>query len=311
MEAPASVSETADLRSVLQTALQNRPDISEAIRQMRASAVRLGVSKNELLPRLDFLVETYVADLSGNSNFRRALRGQYLDNRPGYTVGIEFEYPLENRAARAKLEQRQWELKRSINVFRATVEKSLTDVEIANREVQTAYSEMLSRYQSMLAAENETNYLQDRFDVLPASEDSAILLLEDLLDSYERVADEEALFVQSQVDHAVALITLKKELGILLQSRHARPTVESTEQEWIDHRLNSAFTAPQEDAEIDNEVRPVSRIRAVSATSADDPSAQFESPSLQLGGHGGVVRPVPATPTTWSRPARSTSFSQP
>ena len=42
----------------------------------------------------------------------------------------------------------------------------------------------------MKAAENESNYLQDRFEVLPASEDSAILLLEDLLDSFERMADE-------------------------------------------------------------------------------------------------------------------------
>lgn len=240
MESPRLVTETAHLQSVLQTALVNRPDISEAIRKMRASSVRLGVSRQELLPRLDFLVETYVADLSGNSNLRRAVRGQLYDNRPGYTVGLEFEYPLENRAARAKLEQRQWELKRSINVFRATVEKSLTDVEIANREVATAYSEMLSRYQSMKAAENEMMYLQDRFDVLPAAEDSAILLLEDLLDSYERIADEESSFVQAQVDHAVALVMLKKELGILLQSRHSRPSIEPGQQEWIDQRIMSA-----------------------------------------------------------------------
>lgn len=240
IETPRMFTESADLQSVLQTALVNRPDISEAIRKMRASSVRLGVSKKELLPRLDFLVETYVADLSGNSNLRRALRGQFYDNRPGYTVGLEFEYPLENRAARAKLEQRQWELKRSINVFRATVEKSLTDVEIANREVATAYSEMLSRFQSMRAAENETAYLQDRFDVLPASEDSAILLLEDLLDSYERVADEESSFVQALVDHAVALIILKKELGILLQSRHSRPQVEPLQQQWLEGRIMSA-----------------------------------------------------------------------
>ncbi|MCA9085467.1 MAG: TolC family protein [Planctomycetaceae bacterium] len=238
-ESPSMVTECADLQSVLQTALINRPDISEAIRQMRASSVRLGVSRNELLPRLDFLVKSYVADLSGNSNLNRALKGQFGDNRPGYTVGMEFEVPLGNRAANAKYEQRQWELKRSINVFRATVEKSLTDVEIANREVATAWSEVLSRYQSMMASENETAYLKDRFEVLPMAEDSATLLLEDLLDSMERLADEEASFVQAQVDHAIALIKLKKELGILLTSRHARPAIDPGHQEWMHDRISS------------------------------------------------------------------------
>lgn len=294
VEPPRMITESADLRSVLQTALMNRPDISEAIRRMRASSVRLGVSKSELLPRLDFLVETYVADLAGSSNLRRALNGQYFDNRPGYTVGLEFEYPIENRAARAKLEQRQWELKRSINVFRATVEKSLTDVEIANREVATAYSEMLSRYQSMKAAEDEANYLQDRFDVLPASEDSAVLLLEDLLDSFERVADEESSFVQAQVDHAVALIMLKKELGILLQSRHARPAVEPTQQQWIEHRINSAFDVP------DRTINETHRLVGHSPSNAAATTVNADDEASDL--TAGHSRPIPATPTTWTRP---------
>jgi hypothetical protein len=233
---------------VLHTALVNRPDISEAIRKMRASGVRLGVSRTELLPRLDFLVESYVSDLTGGSNVGRSYRDQFRDNRPGVTIGLEFEIPLGNRAAQAKYEQRQWELKRSVNVFRATVEKSLTDVEIANREVATAYSEMQSRFQAMSAAENETAYLRDRFDVLPMVEDSATLLLEDLLDSFERLADEEAGFVQALVDHAVALVKLKKELGILLRSRNASPTVESSEQQWMSNRLDAAVDGRSADA---------------------------------------------------------------
>lgn len=240
VEAPGMVTENTELRGVLHTALVNRPDISEAIRKMRAAGVRLGVSRTELLPRLDFLVESYVSDLTGGSNVGRSYRDQFRDNRPGVTVGLEFEIPLGNRAAQAKYEQRQWELKRSVSVFRATVEKSLTDVEIANREVGTAYSEMQSRFQAMSAAENETAYLRDRFNVLPMVEDSATLLLEDLLDSFERLADEEAGFVQALVDHAVALVKLKKELGVLLRSRNSSPDIESPEEQWMSDRLDAA-----------------------------------------------------------------------
>lgn len=238
-EAPVNATETADLRSILQTALFNRADISAAIRQMRASGVRLGVSKQELLPRLDLLVSGYVADLSGSSDLGTAIRGKYLDNRPGYSVGLEFEMPLGNRAARARNEQRQWELKRAINVFRATVEKSLTDVEIGRREVETSHAEMTSRFHSMSAANQESNYLKDRFQVFPEAEDSATLLLEDLLDSFERLADEESAFVRAQVDHALSLIDLKKQMGTLLRSRHDRPAIDTAHQQWVQNRLQT------------------------------------------------------------------------
>lgn len=254
-EAPVDATELADLRSILQTALFNRADISGAIRQMRGAGVRLGVSQQELLPRLDLLVSGYVADLSGGSDLGTAIEGQYVDNRPGYTVGFEFELPLANRAARARHEQRQWELKRAINIFRATVEKSLTDVEIGQREVETAYAEMTSRYHSMYAANQESNYLKDRFEVLPGAEDSATLLLEDLLDSFERLADEESAFVRSQVEHALALVNLKKQMGILLKSRHDRPAIETAHQQWVQDRLHTHAPVLESGREFDDSLQ--------------------------------------------------------
>lgn len=255
LEPPVGATESADLRSILQTALYNRADISGAIRQMRAAGVRLGVSQQELLPRLDMLVSTYVADLSGGSDLGTAIRGKYVDNRPGYTVGLEFEFPLGNRAARARNEQRQWELKRAINIFRATVEKSLTDVEIGRRDVETAHAEMISRYHSMVAAEQESAYLKDRFDVLPEAEESATLLLEDLLDSFERLADEESAFVGAQIDHALSLINLKKQLGTLLRSRHDRPAIDSAQKQWVQDRLHTRTSEIQNQLDATSEAQ--------------------------------------------------------
>lgn len=295
LEAPNMVTENADLQSVLQTALANRPDISEAIRKMRASTVRLGVSKKELLPRLDFLVESYVSDLSGNSDVARSLRGQFTDNRPGYTVGFELEIPLENRAAIAKHEQRQWELKRSMNVFRATVEKSLTDTEVARREVATAYSEIVSRYHSMMAAEQESRYLADRFTVLPASEDSATLLLEDLLDSFERLADEESSFVLAQVDHAIALVRLKEEMGVLLKSRNARPDVEANAQNYMSTRLQATSLKT-------NANGPTSSIAGRTATGPSSAQSATANQNIRVVGHQLGGPPVAGYTTTWKRP---------
>jgi outer membrane protein TolC len=108
MEAPSMVPLPVGLRESLQEALVNRPDISHAIRQMRASGVRMGVSKSEMLPKLDFIVSSYVAGLENKAQFVDSFNNQFTQGRPGYTVGMEFEVPLGNRAAKAKVEQRQW-----------------------------------------------------------------------------------------------------------------------------------------------------------------------------------------------------------
>lgn len=237
-EMPATIPSPTGLRESLQEALVNRPDISRAIRQMRASGVRLGVSKSEMLPKLDFIITSYVAGLQERAEIVQSFANQFDQGRPGYTVGMEFEVPLGNRAARARMEQRQWELRRAINGFRSTVETSLTEVEIACREVDTSWREMLGKYEAMVAAQNEVSYLQDRFDVLPAVEDSSVLLLENLLDGYERLADEEAAFSLAQSNYALSLILLRRTTGVLLRSRHEAPQLESDESDYLTSRMD-------------------------------------------------------------------------
>lgn len=241
-ETPAIMPSPVGLRESLQSALVNRPDISEAIREMRAAGVRMGVSKNEMLPKLDFIVTSYVAGLQNNAQIIDSITDQYSLARPGYTVGLEFEVPLGNRMAKAKLEQRQWELKRAINGFRTTVETSLTEVEISSREVETAWRELLGKYSAMLAAQNEVSYLQDRFNVLPMVEESSMLLLEDLLDGYERLADEESAFAQAEANYALSIIQLRRATGTLMRSRHDAPELQADETEWMQTRADIAAT---------------------------------------------------------------------
>jgi outer membrane protein TolC len=204
------------LRASIETALQHRPEIAKAIRKMKATSVRLGISRNELLPKLDVVLGAYIAGLKGNGDVPRSLGSQFADGRPGYTVGLMFEFPLGNRAARARNERRQWEVAKAFREFEAAVESGMTDVELAVRELETSYQEMLSRFQAMLAAETEANYLMERWRLLPGSDQTISFLLEDLLDAQERVADEEAAFVNAQSAYVLSIVELKRATGVLL-----------------------------------------------------------------------------------------------
>lgn len=216
VEAPMSEHLTVSMRGSVETALQNRPDIRRAITQMKETAVRLEVSKNELLPKMDLVLGTYVAGLRGENQIDTAWAEQFRDGRPGYTVGLMVQYPLGNRAAKARYAKREWEVAKTLKEFEASVESGMSEVELAVREFETSYQEMLSRFQSMIAADTEANYLLERWRLLPGNDQTTSFLLEDLLDAQERVAMEEQDFVEAQVAYVLSVVRLKRASGILL-----------------------------------------------------------------------------------------------
>ena len=216
LELPSLEAIPVELPMAVATAIRNRPDISQAIRDLRSAHVLLGVADNDLLPKLDLLMGTYVAGLRGSSDVVKSWIQQFSESRPGFNFGLEYEIPIGNRAASSRLQRRQWELTKTMHEFRAIVETGLNEVELSVREIQTTHQEMNGRYESMIAAANETNYLLDRWTTLPNLDDSVTLLLEDLLDAQERLADEEESFSRAQFDYSVSVVELKKAMGTLI-----------------------------------------------------------------------------------------------
>ncbi len=204
-------------RDATLTALDNRPDIAQSLRKIQAVSSKVGAAKNQVLPRLDLLLSSYVSGLDTRSDTFGAIGRQFTDGGPSYAAGFVFELPVGNRAARARLQRNQWELNRTVYEFQQTTESAITTVEIAVRETQTAFAEMTANRQSLLAAMREVSYLQQRWQWLPDPNESAVLLIEDLLDAQERVAEEEQAVTRAQVAYAMSWITLRKAMGVLLQ----------------------------------------------------------------------------------------------
>ncbi len=201
----------------LVTALSHRPEISEATQQLDAASVRLKMSKNEMLPTLSLVVESYVNGLRGGRNIGTALQDQFNTGGPSYSAGITGELPIGNRAARARNQRRQAELRKLSAQYEELIANLSTEVEVAVRDVQTNHREIAGRYSSLRAAHAEREYLEQRWRLLPGDDRSASFLLEDLLDAQERLAAAEFSFVQAKVDYAKSQMTLKRAMGVLLQ----------------------------------------------------------------------------------------------
>jgi outer membrane protein TolC len=217
LESPLSSPIAVSQRDATITALDNRSDLAEAIRKIQATTARIGVAKNQVLPRLDLILHSHIAGLEANSNTFGAFGNQFSDGRPSYAAGLVYESPFGNRAAQARLARNRLELTRAMRDFEQTTEEAFTEVEVAVRETQTAYGEMVVKKHAIDAAMREIAYLEQRWQLLPDRNDSPVLLLEDLLDAQERLADEERAFVTAQVGYALSWVQLRKSMGVLLR----------------------------------------------------------------------------------------------
>jgi hypothetical protein len=104
-----------------------------------------------------------------------------------------------------------------------TTETLSAEVEVAVREVITSFREMHARFKAMEAAARDVAYIERRWKLLPGSDEGAVLLLEDLLNSQERLVDEEYAFLRAQVDYSLSMIEWRRAIGTLLQYEELAP----------------------------------------------------------------------------------------
>ena len=132
----------ADLQNEIYTSMQNRPEVHAAIKQVRAGATRLGIAQHELLPALNLVTEAFVSGLRGDSEFGQAFVDQFSAGGPSYSLGLNYELPVGNRLAKARLCRRQVELRQLERQYSQALEAIQVEVDIAVREMATSYAEV-------------------------------------------------------------------------------------------------------------------------------------------------------------------------
>jgi outer membrane protein TolC len=213
---------TSSLEHAATSALENRPEIQQAFLQIKAAAVRRDMSRNELMPSLNLLVEGYVAALTRN-DWNGAFNDQF-DPKPGYSVGLRLDYPLGNNEAEARNMRRRLEARQLLSQMRTTLETVLLEVKVAVREVQTAYRDLSAKYESMIAARADLDSFQKRRESMFLGADTtAISYIEFLIESQQRRAQSEENFLQAVATYNVALVSLERVKGNLLSYQSIKP----------------------------------------------------------------------------------------
>ena len=208
-----------DFPTEIQTAIRNRPEVLAAIRQVRAGSTRLGVTEHELLPALNLVTQVYANGLRGDSDFSGAFDDQFSTGRPSYSLGLQYELPVGNRLAKARLCRRKHELAQLRDQYARALEAVKTEVDIAVRELKTSYQEIGAKRRALKAAEAEANTIEQRWKRIVDGDGSAALNLELLLRAQEGVFEAEQDYVTSLLTYNLSMINLKRSNGTLLQSQ--------------------------------------------------------------------------------------------
>ncbi|MEZ6120994.1 MAG: TolC family protein [Pirellulaceae bacterium] len=216
---PVSDQHTTEIQQAFATAIRYRPEISQAMKQIKSAGVRLNMAKHELLPVLNLVTQTYLSGLEDRGDIPDSLVRQFDTGAPSYGIGLQYEVPLGNRRAAAQHRKRRHELRQLENQYETTLETIKLEVEVAVRELETARQELVAKHQAMVARKQQLDVLTIRWRKL-SSDMTGSLALENMLTAQDQLTSAEFQFVQSQLTYNLSVTNLRKAQGILLQTEN-------------------------------------------------------------------------------------------
>lgn len=247
-----------DIESAFITSLNYRPDVAMAAAELEKAALEVKVTRQDLLPRLNALVETYVAGLEGRYDLFQSVGQQFTDGEPGFTAGFVLDFAPGRRAVQARNWAAQAELRRSAARTEETIQRVRAEVEIAARNLMTASRSISNRESALQTAISEENYLAERWKAIGSDGAPVGLLLEDLLNVQQMRTQAESDLVEAQVEYLDALVRLQLAMGTLFTECGETITQET----------------PIASAARDASTIPLGMIDSISEDAAANPAAQ-------------------------------------
>jgi outer membrane protein TolC len=138
------------LGDAIRTAASQRPEVRAAVLDIDDAKLRARVADNLILPNLDFLGTVQFQGLDDSTGSTYESLGK--DNFANYLLGLSFEIPFGNRAARADREKALLDKDRSIIACRRVLQDVVLDVKTALRSVHAAYELIVATRANRLAA---------------------------------------------------------------------------------------------------------------------------------------------------------------
>ncbi len=204
-----------DVEAQADAAVQSRSEVQQAIREIRAASIEYDLAKSDVLPQLNLVLTGYSAGLQPNYNIGQSFVDQFSTGEPGAGIGLDFEVPYRNRAAKAAAEQRRIAVTRLQREFETVVGEVKQDVRQQAIRRNKFAATLPQQWESLILARRLLDYSQTRRDLLADGVRVGDLYLSDLLQIQSRLQSAEFQYLQTQVSFAMADNALMRSLSLL------------------------------------------------------------------------------------------------
>lgn len=162
-DAPVVVLEPLSLQEAIDTAIEQRPEIVQAKKNLESGELNKQFARNQLLPTLSFQGTMGMAGLGKDygDSVSKNLSGDFYN----YGAGLVLSYPLGNRSAVSTYNKRELEFKNAEASLVSVRQQIIVGVREAVRRVQTDFKRIETTRSARIMAEKQLQAEQERLRV--------------------------------------------------------------------------------------------------------------------------------------------------
>lgn len=163
VDAPITYLETISLEEAIETAIEQRPEIAQAKKNIESSQLNKQFARNQLLPTLSLQGTMGLSGLG--SDYSGSLSRNFSGDFYNYGAGLVFSYPLGNRSAINAYNKRQLEAKNAEVTLASVRHQIILGIREAVRRVQTDFKRIETTRSARILAEKQLQTEQERLKV--------------------------------------------------------------------------------------------------------------------------------------------------
>jgi outer membrane protein TolC len=163
LDQPVVTLEPISLQEAIDIAIEQRPEIVQAKKNMETSDLNTKFAKNQILPTLSFQGTMGMAGLG--SDYSNSVNSNFSGDFYNYGAGLVLSYPLGNRSAWSSYNKRQLEAKNAEASIVSVRQQIIVGVREAVRRVQTDFKRIETTRSARIMAEKQLQAEQERLKV--------------------------------------------------------------------------------------------------------------------------------------------------
>lgn len=194
------------------TALEHRPEVTQAILSIDDTSIRQTVARNARLPQLDLRLQTRFSGLDERFGgaYEDVVGVEFVD----YLVGLFFEQPIGGRRAEAEFRERRLQRMQSVIAFQDTVRQIIAELKNSLDDVVTNYRLIEQRRVARIAASEVLRALLVEKDLIRGL---TVERLDLELSRQEALAQAERSEIDALIEYNSSIARLHAAMGTALE----------------------------------------------------------------------------------------------